>query len=152
MTTDRIEKSRFLRAPRSRVWRALTDSRQFGEWFGAKFSEPFKPGSTARAPITHKGYEHLTMEMMIDRMEPERLFSWRWHPYAVDPKKDYSNEPTTTVTFELEKVPGGTSLKALESGFEQLPEERRAEALVQNEEGWAQQMQSIESYVMRAAA
>ena len=106
-STDRIEKQVLLRAPRSKVWRALTDSQAFGEWFGVKMTEPFTPGARVRGAITHPGYEHLTMEITIERMEPEGLFSWRWHPNAIEPGTDYSAEPTTLVEFRLEdpKVP-----------------------------------------------
>lgn len=145
--TDRIEKKVLLRAPLSRVWRALTDAREFSEWFGVDLSGTFKPGARLRAPVTHEGYEHLTWDVTIDRMEPERLLSWRWHPHAVDPDTDYANEPTTLVTFELEEVDGGTMLTVVESGFDRIPPERRAEAYRGNDAGWTKQMESIEEHV-----
>jgi uncharacterized protein YndB with AHSA1/START domain len=150
-STDRIEKQVLLRAPRSRVWRALTDSQAFGEWFGVKLADPFTPGARVRGAITHPGYEHLTFEITIEQMEPERLFSWRWHPHAIDPGTDYSAEPTTLVVFELAEVADGTLLKVVESGFDGIPLERRLEAYRGNEGGWEWQMQSIEKYVSRTA-
>jgi uncharacterized protein YndB with AHSA1/START domain len=148
--TDRIEKKRLLRAPRSRVWRALTDAGEFGKWFGADLTGAFAPGARVRGKITHKGYEHVTMEITIERMEPERLVSWRWHPYAVQPDVDYSDEPTTLVVFELEEVADGTMLTVVESGFDRIPLARRAEAFRMNDQGWAGQMKAIEQYVGQA--
>jgi uncharacterized protein YndB with AHSA1/START domain len=146
-STDRVEKQLLLRAPRSRVWRALTDVASFNTWFGAALTGAFEPGKPVRGPVTHEGYRHLTFELTVDRMEPERLFSWRWHPYAIDPAHDYSGEPTTLVVFELEEVEGGTLLTVVESGFDRIPLARRAEALKSNDEGWTAQMQSIAKYV-----
>ena len=145
--TDRIEKSTVLRAPQSRVWRALTDWREFGTWFRVKLDGPFAEGATVRGRITYPGYEHLTMEIVIERIEPERLFSYRWHPNAVDPKQDYSDEPTTLVEFRLEPVSGGTRLTLVESGFDKIPRSRRDEAFRMNEGGWAEQMNNIERHV-----
>lgn len=149
--TDRIEKQVLLRAPRSRVWRALTDSQAFGEWFGVKLTDTFTPGGRVRGNITHPGYEHLPFEITIEQMEPERLFSWRWHPHAIDPGTDYSAEPTTLVVFELAEVAEGTLLTVVESGFDGIPLTRRWEAYRGNEGGWEWQMQSIEKYVSRTA-
>lgn len=146
-STDRIEKTVVLRAPRSRVWRALTDSEEFGAWFRAAFDGPFVAGETARGHITHPGYEHLKMEVEIERMEPERLFSFRWHPNAVEPERDYSGEPTTLVEFRLEDVPEGTRLTVIESGFDRIPPARRGEALRQNAQGWAIQVENIREHV-----
>jgi uncharacterized protein YndB with AHSA1/START domain len=146
-STDRIERKILLRAPRSRVWRALTDPVEFGTWFGVKVDGTFAPGARVRGAITHKGYEHLTWDITIERMEAERLFSWRWHPAAVEPGVDYSAEPTTLVVFELEEVPGGTMLTVVESGFDRVPLARRAQAYSMNGEGWSLQMQAIERYV-----
>jgi uncharacterized protein YndB with AHSA1/START domain len=151
MSKDRIEKSVTLRAPRSHVWRALSDADEFGEWFGVKLNGSFKPGTRIQGKITLKGYENLPLEMSVDRIEPERLLSWRWHPYAIDLKKDYSSEPTTLVVFELEEVSGGTRLKVVESGFDALPESRREEAYQANDKGWAMQMESIEQHLAKAA-
>jgi uncharacterized protein YndB with AHSA1/START domain len=150
-TTDRIEKETLLRAPRARVWRALTDSKEFGAWFRAEFTEPFRAGATSRGRILHPGYEHLTIEVVIQAIEPERLFSLRWHPYAIDPNVDYSNEPTTLVEFTLEDVEGGTLLRVTESGFDQIPLARRAEAFRMNDGGWAAQMKNIEAYLTPAS-
>lgn len=151
MSTDRIEKRVLLRAPRARVWRALANAEAFGEWFGVKLAGSFAPGARVRGQVTHKGYEHVPFEITIERMEPERLFSWRWHPYAVDPKAEYSTEPTTLVVFELEEVADGTLLTVVESGFDRIPLARRAEAYRGNEQGWAEQMKAIERYVSQAA-
>jgi|SRR3954452_9122419 uncharacterized protein YndB with AHSA1/START domain len=151
VNSDVIVKTVLLRAPRARVWRALTDSREFGSWFGVKFSEPFSAGARIRGPIQHKGYDHLTMDFTVETIEPERRFSWRWHPNAVDPTRDYGAEPTTLVTFELEEVPGGTMLTITESGFDRIPAERRAEAYRGNEGGWAHQAESIARHVSAPA-
>jgi uncharacterized protein YndB with AHSA1/START domain len=144
---DRIEKKILLKAPRSRVWRALADSQQFGAWFRVKFDEPFAAGKSIRGQLTHPGYEHVVMELVVERIEPERLFSYRWHPYAVDPKVDYSAEPSTLVEFTLEEAQGGTLLHVVESGFDQVPAARRDEAFRMNEGGWAQQLVNIERHV-----
>jgi len=147
-TTDRIEKKIVLRAPRSRVWRALTDAAQFGAWFGIKpESSAFAPGALIRGRITHPGYTHLTFEATIEKMEAEKYFSFRWHPNAIDPKIDYSAEPATLVEFRLEEVAGGVELTVIESGFDHIPLARRAEAYRGNAEGWAQQMKNIERHV-----
>jgi len=145
--TDRVEKEILLRAPRSRVWRALTNSDEFGTWFRVKLESAFVPGRSTQGRITYPGYEHLTMEMIVERMDPEELFSFRWHPHAVDPNADYSSEPTTLVEFRLEDAPGGTRLKVVESGFDRLPAARRDEAFRMNEGGWTEQMKNIERHV-----
>ena len=150
-STDRIEKEIVLKAPRARVWRALTNAPEFGQWFGAKMEGSFAPGMRAHGKITHPGYEHLILELTVERIEPERLFSWRWHPYAVDPKKDYSNEPTTLVECEFNEVAGGTQLKIVESGFDQIPLDRRAEAYRMNTDGWSQQLQNIARHLAERA-
>jgi uncharacterized protein YndB with AHSA1/START domain len=145
--TDRIEKTIVLRAPRSRVWRALTNAEEFGAWFRVKFEGAvFAPAAVVKGHITYPGYEHYTFEATIERMEAERLFSYRWHPYP-DPSVDYSGEPTTLVEFRLEEVSGGTQLTVVESGFERIPPPRRAEAFRMNEGGWAEQMKNIERHV-----
>jgi uncharacterized protein YndB with AHSA1/START domain len=148
---DRIEKQIDLKAPVSRVWRALTDHRQFGEWFRVNLEGPFEPGQTARGNITYPGYEYLKMEASVQKMEPERLFSFTWHPYAVDPKTDYSKEAPTLVEFTLEKAGEGTRLKVSETGFDKIPAPRREEAFQMNSGGWAEQLKNIESYVGKAA-
>jgi uncharacterized protein YndB with AHSA1/START domain len=148
---DRIEKQILLRAPRARVWRALADAEAFGQWFGVKLDGSFAPGVRLRGKITNPGYEHIPFEITIERVEPERLLSWRWHPYALDLKVDYSAEPTTLVVFELEDAPDGTLLRVVESGFEGIPLSRRLEAYRGNEPGWTTQMKAIERYVNQPA-
>ena len=128
---DRIEKRIELKAPVARVWRALTDYREFGEWFRVKLEGPFVPGKVSRGQVTHPGYEHLQWEAVVQKMEPEKIFSFTWHPYAVDPKVDYSKETPTLVEFRLEKTPAGTLLVVTESGFDKIPAGRRAEAFLQ---------------------
>jgi uncharacterized protein YndB with AHSA1/START domain len=147
MSTDRIEKKIFLRAPRARVWRAIASPEEFGTWFGAKLEGPFAPGARVMGRITIKGYENLPMEIVIDRVEPEGLFSYRWHPYAIDPKVDYSSEPMTLVEFHLVEVLGGTELTVIESGFDRVPAARRAEAIKMNTGGWESQLRNIERHV-----
>jgi uncharacterized protein YndB with AHSA1/START domain len=147
MANDRIQKQIELRAPVSRVWRALTDHREFGEWFRVKLDGPFVPGQVSRGQITYPGYEHVKWEAVVQKMEPERLFSFTWHPYSVDPKIDYSKETRTLVEFRLEKAANGTLLLLTESGFDKIPSDRRLEAFRMNEGGWTEQMKNIESYV-----
>jgi uncharacterized protein YndB with AHSA1/START domain len=159
MSTDRIEKNVTLRAPRERVWRALTDSQQFGTWFGVELDGPFVAGQhiTGRIAPTkvdpetarlQEPYRGAKFECTIDRIEPMHLFSFRWHPFAIDPAVDYSSEPMTLVTFELGDAEGGaTSLRITESGFDQLPLERRARAFAANEGGWAKQSELIARYL-----
>lgn len=147
--TDRIEKKVLLKAPRSRVWRAIADAEEFGAWFRVQLEGPFVPGATLRGRITYPGYEHVTMEVVVERIEPERYFAYRWHPNAVDSGADYSSEPTTLVEFRLEEVEGGTLLTIVESGFERIPLSRRAEAFRANEQGWAAQVQNVERHVSR---
>jgi uncharacterized protein YndB with AHSA1/START domain len=142
-----VEKSIILRAPRSRVWRALTQTNEFGAWFGVRLEGTFEPHATLRGPITIEGFRHVTLEVTVERVEPESYFSYRWHPYAIDPAVDYSKEPTTLVEFELSDAPGGTSLRVVESGFENIPLERRVKALEMNGSGWAAQMENIARYV-----
>jgi uncharacterized protein YndB with AHSA1/START domain len=145
--SDRIEKLIELKAPVSRVWRALTDYREFGEWFRVKLDGPFVPGQVSRGHITYPGYEHLEWEAVVQAMVPERLFSFTWHPYAVDPNVDYSQEPSTLVEFRLEPTPAGTLLRLTESGFDRIPAARRPEAFRRNDGGWTEQMKNIERYV-----
>lgn len=142
-----IEKRIELASPVSRVWRALTDYREFGEWFRVKLDGPFVPGQISRGHITYPGYEHVKWEAVVQKMEPERLFSFTWHPYAVDPKVDYSKETPTLVEFKLEKIAKGTLLQLIESGFDKIPSERFLEAFRRNDGGWTAQMKNIESYV-----
>ena len=144
---DRIEKRIELKAPVSRVWRALTDYREFGEWFRVKLDGPFVLGQASRSHITYPGYEHLKWEAVVQAMEPERLFSFTWHPYAVDPNVDYSKETPTLVEFRLEKTASGTLLLLTESGFDKVPSHRSLEAWRMNDGGWTEQMKNIESHV-----
>ncbi len=150
-TPDRIEKRIELHAPVSRVWRALTDYREFGEWFRVKLEGPFEAGEESRGQITWPGYEHLTWRAVIQEIEPEQYFAFTWHPYAVDPAVDYSEETPTLVEFRLEPTAAGTLLTVTESGFSDLPDDRRAEAFLRNDGGWAQQMKNIEEYVAQKA-
>lgn len=162
VTTDRIQKHILLRAPRARVWRALTDSKEFGHWFGAKFDGPFAPGAVQRGVIVttavdpavaraQEQYKGTPFEITIDRMEPERVFAFRWHPGAVDPAVDYSAEPTTLVVFTLEETPDGVMLTLTESGFDQIPVARRAKAFADNDGGWTMVMTLIEKYLVQTA-
>jgi len=156
--SDRIQKTVTLRAPRSRVWRAISDSREFGEWFGVRFDGPFESGSPLRGVITptkadpevaklQKPHEGMAFEITVDRIEPERLFSFKWHPFAIDRNVDYSSEPMTLIVFELEDVPGGTKLTITESGFDRIPLVRRAQAFGANEGGWSKQVELIAKYL-----
>ena len=151
MNTDRIEKTIVLRAPRPTAWRALTTADQFGAWFGAQLNGTFTPGARVTGRITSPGYDHLTMELQIERVEPERLMSYRWHPYAIDPAVDYSSEPATLCEFTLEEVPEGTKLTVTESGFDRLPAERRDVAFRMNDGGWAAQMKNIDRFLLGGA-
>jgi uncharacterized protein YndB with AHSA1/START domain len=144
---DRIEKTIDLAAPVSRVWRALTDHEEFGTWFRVRLEGRFVPGQVSRGHITYPGYEHLRWEAVVQKMEPERLFSFTWHPYAVDPKADYSGEAPTLVEFTLEEIPSGTRLRVVESGFAKLPAHRRDEAFRMNEGGWSIQAGNIARHV-----
>lgn len=148
---DRIEKRIELKAPVSRVWRALTDYREFGAWFRVALEGPFIPGEQVRGRITFPGAEHLIMVVTVQTMEPERRFSFAWHPYAIDLNIDYSSEPPTLVEFTLSAVPGGTLLLVVESGFAALPPHRRDEAFRMNDQGWSIQMQNIAQHVEPAA-
>lgn len=145
--TDRIEKRVVLRAPRSRVWRAVSDAQEFGKWFRVELEGAFAEKRAIRGRITQPGYEHLTMEVIVERIEPERLFSFRWHPYAVDPAVDYSSEPTTLVEIRLEEEAGDTLVTVVESGFEALPPSRRDEAFRMNDGGWTAQMGNLGRHV-----
>jgi len=146
-STDRIEKQIRLSASRARVWRALTDPREFGRWFGVELSGTVAPGAKLRGPITHPGYEHLTFEATVETVEQETRFSFWWHPYAIELGVDYSSEPMTLVLFTLEEVEGGTLLKVVESGFDDIPAARRAKAFEMNSNGWAIQMENIKKHL-----
>jgi uncharacterized protein YndB with AHSA1/START domain len=147
MESDRIEKQIQLKAPVSRVWRALTDYREFGAWFRVKLEAPFELGKEARGQITWPGYEHVTWRAVIQAIDPEQYFAFTWHPYAVDPNIDYSEEVPTLVEFHLEPSPAGTLLRVNEDGFSQIRADRRHEAFLRNDGGWTQQMKNIEEYV-----
>jgi len=158
MSTDRIEKKILLHAPRKRIWHALSDSTEFGTWFGMKFDGPFVPGTVVRGVIVgtkvnaevakaQKEYEGMSGEITIERIEPERLFSFRWHPFAVERGVDYSAEPTTLIVFTLEETPDGVLLTVTESGFDQIPLERRSKAFTANEQGWTMVLKLIEEYL-----
>ncbi len=149
-STDRIEKAILLRAPRARVWRAIANAEEFGKWFRVRLAGTFEPGARLRGQVTYPGYEHVTFEISVERMEPESLLSWRWHPAAVEAGVDYSGEPTTLVVFELEEVPEGTRLRVVESGFDRIPVARRTQAFRMNDEGWTEQMKNVERHVGQA--
>jgi len=147
-STDRIERKVLLKAPRTRVWRALSNAEEFGGWFGVDFKgKTFVAGKPIQGRVTHPGYEHLVMEVLIDRIVPERLLSWRWHPAAIDASVDYSAEPMTSVVFELVDGEGGTVLTLVESGLDQIPLSRRATVFRLNTSGWDTQMKNIEKHV-----
>ena len=151
--TDRIERSIVIDAPRERVWRAIADAEEFGTWFGVNLKgQTFAPGRRARGNITYPGYEHVTMDVIVDRVEPPELLSYRWHPYAIDPKVDYASETPTLVVFTLKDAPGGgTLLTVVESGFDQVPAHRRQEAFRMNSNGWEAQMDNIVRHVGTAS-
>jgi uncharacterized protein YndB with AHSA1/START domain len=148
---NKIEKRIELKVPVARVWRALTDYREFGEWFRVALEGPFVPGEVSRGHMTYPGYEHLKWEAVVQKMEPQRLFSYTWHPYAIDPSVDYSGETPTLVEFRLEETGTGTLLTVTESGFESIPAHRRDEAFRRNDGGWTEQMKNIEKYVTQKA-
>src|SRR5438034_8385716 len=135
VSTDRIEKRVVLRAARMRVWRALTNAEEFGTWFRGKLEGAFTERRPVRGRLSIPGYEHVRLEMLCVRIDPERYFSYRWHPYAVDPAVDYSAEPTTLVEFKLEDTDGGTAVTIVETGFDRIPLTRRAEAFRINDNG-----------------
>jgi uncharacterized protein YndB with AHSA1/START domain len=147
--TDRIEKSIHIAAPVERVWRALTDFEEFGQWFRVRLDGPFEPGGLSTGRITHPGYEHLEWEARVVAMEEPSFFAFTWHPYAVDPDRDYSAEPPTRVEFRLEPAAGGTRLTVTESGFDSLPAGRRDEALRMNTGGWEAQVLNVKAHVER---
>ena len=146
-TTDRIEKRFEVSAKRSRVWRAISDADEFGAWFGMKLDRPFTAGATVFGRLTIPGYEHISLEMQVQRVEPEGYFSYRWHPYPMNPEVDYAAEPTTLVEFRLAETAGGTAVTIAESGFDRLPSTRRAEAFRMNEAGWTGQSKKLANYV-----
>jgi uncharacterized protein YndB with AHSA1/START domain len=148
--SDRIEKTIEIKAPVSRVWRALTDHREFGAWFRVRLEGPFVPGQVSRGQMTVPGYEHVRWHAVVQAIEPERRFAFTWHPYAIDANEDYSGETPTLVEFTLQPVAGGTLLRVVESGFDRVPEKRRAEAFRMNERGWGAQVGNIAQHVEQA--
>lgn len=146
-STDRIEKQVTFGAPRARVWRALTDVAQFNTWFGVSLTSPFTPGAAVSGKLNIRNYDHLTLTIWIEALEPERFFSFRWHPYAIDESVDYSAEPTTLVTFTLEDADSGTRLTIVESGFDAIPESRRAQAFSMNTRGWDGQAENLRKFL-----
>lgn len=147
-STDRVERSTVINAPRSRVWQALSDAGEFGRWFGANLQgQSFAPGQRTQGPVTIQGFTHILFDVITERLEPEQTLAFRWHPYAVDPAIDYSKEQRTLVTFTLKDAPdGGTLLTVVESGFDQVPPERRLEALRMNSRGWQAQLENIQAH------
>jgi uncharacterized protein YndB with AHSA1/START domain len=147
-STDRIERSIHIKAPRSRVWQALSNAQEYGDWFGVNLKgQAFAPGQRVRGPITITGFEHVFFDVVVERVEPESLLSYRWHPYAVDPAIDYSKEQRTLVTFTLKDADEGTLLTVVESGFDNVPPDRRLEAFRMNGRGWEAQMDNIDRHV-----
>lgn len=151
-STDRIEKQVMLDAPRARVWRALTDVKQFNAWFGVSLTQPFAPGAEVAGKLSIKNYDHLTLRIWIEAMDAERFISFRWHPYAVEPEIDYAAEPTTLVAFTLEDAAGGTKLTIIESGFDAIPASRRAKAFGMNDKGWTGQAENLRKFLAGARA
>ncbi len=149
MDTNRIEKRIELKAPVARVWRALTDHVEFGQWFHVRMEGPFALGKAVRGQVTNPGYEHIKWEATVQKMEPGRLFSYTWHPYAVEAGVDYSRESPTLVEFRLKEIPGGTLLTVSESGFDKIPASRRSEAFRMHNEGWAEQLKNIKRHVAK---
>lgn len=151
MQSDKIEKRVELKSPVSRVWRAISDYREFGQWFKVNLDAPFVPGQVSRGQITYPGYEHITWEARIEKMEPECLFSFYWpHVQSFeksDKPADYFNAPRTLVEFRIEPIQGGTLLVLTESGFDSIPADWRPEAFRRNDGGWTEQMKNIESHV-----
>jgi uncharacterized protein YndB with AHSA1/START domain len=158
MDTNQIRKEVVLKASRERVWRAISEAKQFGSWFGATIDGPFVAGKEAAGRIAptkadpevarlQEPYAGFPWRIVVERIEPMTLFSFRWHPHAVDPNHDYSNEPMTLVTFELAEVAGGILLTITETGFDQIPLARRAQAIESNSRGWTHQTKLIEKYL-----
>jgi uncharacterized protein YndB with AHSA1/START domain len=148
-STDRIERSIEMKAPRARVWRALANAEEFGSWFGVNLTgQAFVAGAAVRGHITHPGYEHLQFEARVERVDPEQLLSFHWHPYAIEAGVDYTHEEPTLVTFTLQdSADGGTRLTVVESGFDKVPAQRRLEAFRMNSQGWDAQVENIARHV-----
>ncbi len=152
VVSDRIEKEVLISAPQDKVWRALTDHEQFGQWFRMKLDGPFVAGAASHGQITHPGYEHVKVLMKIEAIQPQDYFAYRWHPYAVRMDYDYSVEPTTLVEFSLSEQDGATLLRVVESGFDRIPAERRDEDFRMNEGGWKGQTGNIKRFVEEGGA
>ena len=146
-STDRIEKRVLIRAPQIRVWRALTNAKAFGTWFLARLEGDFEVGAHISGKSTHPACEDLAMDLWIEKMDAEHYFSFRWRPDDVDPATSPEGDVTTLVEFRLERVPEGTLLTVVESGFDRLSPERREKAVRLNTEGWREQMENISRYV-----
>ncbi|MEM9454366.1 MAG: SRPBCC family protein [Myxococcota bacterium] len=146
-STDRIEKEIQLAAPVERVWRALTDAAQFGQWFQVALEGSFRVGETVRGTMTHPDAAGMTFVAHVERMEPHRAFTFRWNQTEPDPHAAPGSEPTTTVEFVLKPRSGGTWLRMIESGFDALPPELRTELWARTERGWREQMQNIARHV-----
>ena len=155
---DRIQKQVLLKAPRERVWRALSEADRFGTWFGVRFDGPFVEGERLTGTIAptqvddqvakmQSPYEGTPFEWVIEKIEPMRRIAFRWHPFGIDKTIDYSGEPMTLIVFELRDATEGILLTVTESGFDKLPPERRAKAFGANEGGWTHQMQLIRKYL-----
>lgn len=147
-STDRIERTLVIKAPRERVWNMISNAEAFGRWFGCDLKgQTFTPGQVTRGPITIEGYTHVMFEVKVERMEPQTVLAWRWHPYAVDPKVDYSGEEPTLVTWTLKDAPGNATLvHIVESGFDKVPPHRRMEAFRMNSGGWDGQLDNIRTH------
>ena len=148
-SSDRITRSIVIEAPRERVWRALSNAEDFGNWFGANLDgQRFSPGERARGRMKFPGFEHVWFDVVVEHVQPQDLLSYRWHPYAVDPAIDYSAEEPTLVTFTLaDAPPNSTLLTVTESGFDKVPPQRRLEALRMNTRGWEGQLGRIAQHV-----
>ncbi len=148
--SDRIERSIVIQVPRRRVWRALTTPDEFGRWFGANLEgQVFEAGQGARGPLVYPGYEHIVFDVIVERIEVMELFSYRWHPYAVDPSTDYAAEQPTLVTFTLADAPrNSTLLTVVESGFDLVPLHRRLEAFRMSSRGWEYQLDNLMQHVV----
>jgi uncharacterized protein YndB with AHSA1/START domain len=144
-STDRIEKRFVVRASRSRVWRAISTAKQFSSWFRIHLDGEFAEGARVRARLTAPGYEHLRMDILVERIEAERYFAYRWHPS--DPGVNYSVEPSTLVEFTLEDADGGTAVTIVESGFDRIPLARRAEEFRMHDQGWSEEMENLVRHV-----
>ncbi len=150
-STDKIERRIHIQAPRTRVWHALSNAEAFGNWFGVALQgKTFTPGQHTRGQVTQPGYEYITFDVQIEKMEPERLMSWRWRPAPVEKHLDYTSGPTTLVVFELHDADGGTLLTVVESGFDNVPPERRMSAYRLNSHGWEEQLKNIARHVANA--